>query len=71
LILGNAQYLIALAIMMLIVIAIIAVFTYYITVAQDGNFKNRFLEMALISVGVAILSFVVGTLAKSFLGVDV
>jgi hypothetical protein len=28
------------------------------------------LEMALISIGVAVISFVVGVLAKSFLGVD-
>ena len=71
LLLGNAQYLIALALMMAIVIAIIAVFTYYISVAKDEAFKPRFLEMALISVGVAILSFVVGVLAKHFLGVEV
>ena len=71
LLLGNAQYLIALAIMMAIVVGIIAVFTYYISVAQDGKFKSRFLEMTLISVGVAVLSFVVGALAKHFLGVEV
>lgn len=71
LLLSNAQYLLALAIMMAIVIAIIAAFTYYISVAQDGKFKSRFLEMTLISVGVAVLSFLVGVLAKEFLGVDV
>lgn len=70
LLLNNAQYLLALAIMMAIVIVIIAFFTYYISVAQDGEFKSRFLEMALISVGVAALSFTVGVLAKRFLGVD-
>ena len=69
--LGNAQYLLALGIMMLTVIGIIAVFTYYISVAQDGKFKARFLEMTLISVGVAVLSFAVGALAKHFLGVDI
>ena len=31
---------------------------------------SRFLEMAIISVSVAVLSFVVGILAKKFLGVD-
>lgn len=69
--LSNAQYLLALGIMMLTVIGIIAVFTYYISVAQDGKFKARFLEMSLISVGVAVLSFAVGALAKHFLGVDI
>jgi len=47
------------------------VFTYYTSVAQDQPFKSRFWEMALISVGVAVVSFVVGVLAKKFLGLDI
>ena len=70
LIFGNAQYLLALACMMLIVVLIIAGFTYYTSVAQDQPFKSRFLEMAIISISVAVISFVVGVLAKKFLGVD-
>jgi VIT1/CCC1 family predicted Fe2+/Mn2+ transporter len=68
---SNAQYLLALLAMLAIVIAIIAIFTYYISVAKDEKFTPKFLEMSLISVGVAIISFVVGILAKKFLGVDV
>ena len=64
-------YIPALLCMLAVVILIIAGFTYYTSVAQDQPFKNRFLEMALISVGVAVVSFVVGILAKKFLGVDV
>ena len=64
-------YIPALICMLGIVIAIIAGFTYYTSVAQDQPFKSRFWEMALISVGVAVISFVVGLLAKNFLGVDV
>ena len=64
-------YIPALICMLLIVIAIIAGFTYYTSVAQDQPFRSRFLEMAIISVTVAVLSFVVGLLAKKFLGVDV
>ena len=60
----------ALICMLLMVIAIIAGFTYYTSVAQDQPFKSRFLEMAVISVGVAVLSFIVGILAKKFLGVE-
>lgn len=71
LVLGTTQYILALAFMMLTVIGIIAVFTYYISVAQGENFKSRFSEMSLISVGVAVLSFVVGILAKQFLGVEI
>ena len=61
----------ALLCMLGMVILIIACFTYYTSVAQDQPFKSRFLEMALISVGVAVVSFIVGILAKMFLGVDV
>ena len=60
----------ALLCMLGVVILIIAGFTYYTSVAQDQPFKSRFLEMAVISVSVAVLSFVVGILAKKFLGVD-
>ena len=67
---GAAQYIPALICMLVMVVLIIAGFTYYTSVAQDQPFKNRFLEMALISIGVAVVSFVVGILAKKFLGVD-
>ena len=70
LIFPNAQYILALVCMLVIVILIIAGFTYYTSVAQDQPFKSRFLEMALISVGVAVVSFFVGVAAKKFLGVD-
>lgn len=70
LIFGNAQYMLALACMLVIVILIIAGFTYYTSVAQDQPFKSRFIEMATISISVAILSFLVGKVAKIFLGVD-
>lgn len=70
LLLGTAQYIAALICMLLVVVLIIAGFTYYTSVAQDEPFKSRFTEMALISITVAVLSFVVGILAKKFLGVD-
>ena len=70
LIFPGTQYIPALICMLAVVILIIAGFTYYTSVAQDQPFKNRFLEMALISVSVAVVSFVVGILAKKFLGVD-
>ena len=66
-----SQPLIALAVMIGIIILIIAGFTYYTSVAQDLKFGSRFLEMAGISIGVAVISFVVGILAKLILGVDI
>ena len=70
LILGSSQYILALCCMLAVVVLIIAGFTYYTSVAQDQPFKSRFLEMALISISVAVVSFIVGILAKRFLGVD-
>ena len=70
LIFPTTQYVAALVCMLAVVILIIAGFTYYTSVAQDQPFKSRFLEMALISVGVAVMSFFVGIAAKKFLGVD-
>ena len=71
LIFPETMFIPALLCMLGMVILIIAGFTYYTSVAQNQPFKSRFLEMALISVGVAVVSFVVGILAKMFLGVDV
>ena len=64
------QFIPALLCMLVVVVLIIAGFTYYTSVAQDQPFRSRFLEMALISISVAVVSFVVGILAKKFLGVD-
>lgn len=71
LIFGVNQYIPALACMLLVVVLIIGGFTYYTSVAQDQPFKRRFWEMACISIGVAVMSFAVGVLAKNLLGVEV
>ena len=70
LIFPGTQFIPALLCMLVVVVLIIAGFTYYTSVAQDQPFKSRFLEMAIISISVAVLSFIVGILAKKFLGVD-
>ena len=64
------MYVPALICMLVAVVLIIAGFTYYTSVAQDQSFRPRFLEMAGISITVAVLSFGVGILAKTFLGID-
>lgn len=70
LLLPAGSYIPALICMLAVVILIIGGFTYYTSVAQDRPFKSRFLEMAGISITVAVVSFIVGILAKQFLGVD-
>ena len=52
-------------------ILIIALFNYYISVAKDEPFRTRFFEMAGLSLGVAAISFLIGFLMRTFLGVDV
>ena len=68
---STTQYIAALICMLAVVVLIIAGFTYYTSVAQDQSFGKRFLEMAGISIAVAVISFFVGILAKQFLGVDI
>lgn len=71
LVLDNSKFMFALFSMLLIVILIIAGFTYFISVVKGEKFKPKFLEMTIISVSVAVLSFFVGILAKHFLGVEI
>jgi len=52
-------------------ILIIALFTYYLSVARDEPFRRRFLEMAGLSLSVAAFSFLVGFLLRTFLGIEV
>ena len=65
-----SNYIYSLIATVLIAITIIFIFNFYISVANDYNFKKRFLEMAIISIGVASLSFVIGYLVKTFLGFE-
>ena len=52
-------------------VLVIAMFTFYVSVAQDILFRSRFAEMAVVSLGIAALSFGIGFLVRIFLGVDV
>jgi VIT1/CCC1 family predicted Fe2+/Mn2+ transporter len=52
-------------------VLIIGFFNYYVSVAKDVPFRRRFLEMSGLSLGVAALSFFIGFLIRTFLGVDV
>lgn len=50
---------------------IILFFSFYLSVTKDFSFKRRFLHMALIGFGVAILAFGIGFLVREFLGVEI
>lgn len=70
LIFPNEMYAYALVVMLLIVVSIIILFNLYISIAQNKPFLPNFLTMATISLGVAFIAFIIGLLAKRFLGVD-
>jgi VIT1/CCC1 family predicted Fe2+/Mn2+ transporter len=55
-----SNLLIALTVMLASAVIIIFVFTFYIAVAKGLDFRKRFLEMVVISMGVAALSFLIG-----------
>ena len=65
------SYLIAIAMTLVNAILVIAVFNYYISIAKDLSFKKRFLEMATISLGVAVFSFIIGNIIGRVLGIDI
>jgi VIT1/CCC1 family predicted Fe2+/Mn2+ transporter len=62
---------IALAVMIINVILIILVFNFYISVAQNLSFKKRFSEMAILSIGIAAVSFGIGFLMRQVFGIDI
>lgn len=63
--------LICLALTLIDSILIIAAFNFYISTAMSRPFRRQFLEMAAVSLGVALFSFGLGYLVRAFLGVDV
>ena len=66
-----SNYLVALVSTLVIAVLIIFFFNYYIAVAKDYSFKRRFTEMAVLSLGVAFISFVIGYLIRVTLGVEI
>jgi len=66
-----ANYFVSLGITMATAVLIILLFNYYVSVAQDLDFKSRFFEMAGLSLGIAAFSFGVGYLVRIVLGVEV
>jgi VIT1/CCC1 family predicted Fe2+/Mn2+ transporter len=52
-------------------LVVICLFTFYISVARDLSFKKRFLEMAGLSLTIAVISFFIGLAVRKVFGVDV
>jgi VIT1/CCC1 family predicted Fe2+/Mn2+ transporter len=60
-----------LGLVIMVALSVILVFTYYISVAKELNFKKRFLEMAGISLGVAAINFIIGLIIRKVFGIEV
>lgn len=65
------NYFVSLGVTVLIAITIIAIFNYYLAVAKRENFRKRFTEMAVISIGVAAISFIIGFVVKKYFGLEI
>tara|TARA_Y100000746_G_scaffold125975_1_gene107802 strand:+ start:62 stop:679 length:618 start_codon:yes stop_codon:yes gene_type:complete len=59
----------ALAITFIIGILIIALFNFYVSIAQDKSFNGRFVEMVLILSIVTIISFSIGLILRESFGI--
>lgn len=61
----------ALGVSLVLSVLVIGVFTYYSAVTQDSCFRKRFLEMVLISLGIAAFSFGLGVVVRTAFGIEV
>ncbi|MCL7385003.1 MAG: VIT1/CCC1 transporter family protein [Thaumarchaeota archaeon] len=52
-------------------IIVIFLFTFYVSVAKGLPFRRRFLEMTVISLGIAGLTFTIGFFVRTFLNVEI
>lgn len=66
-----ATYILDLIIALIVGVVIIAGFNYYISVAKDEPFRERFAEMAILSLSVAAVSFGIGYLIRLWLGIEI
>lgn len=71
LIFPDTMYVYALLTMLAVVIFIIFIFNYYIYIAKGEPLIKNFVTMASLSLTVAFIAFIIGLLAKRFLGIDI
>lgn len=66
-----SNYYACLAVSLTIAVLIIAAFNYYVAVAKGEPFRHRFVEMAGLSLSIAVLSFGVGYLLRMLFGIEI
>ncbi len=67
----TANYFLSLVLTLIIGVIIILTFNFYLAVAKDWPFWSRFLEMTVLSLAVASLSFIIGYFLRLFLEVEI
>ena len=65
-----SSYHLALSVAILDALLIILVFTFFVSVVKDVSFRKTWAEMVFISLGVALVSFVIGWAARMVLKVE-
>jgi Uncharacterized membrane protein len=63
------EYMLALLFTVIIAVFVIFIFSYYMAVAKEISFKQRFWEMVFVSLGVAALTFFIGFIVKNYIGI--
>jgi len=66
-----ANYYVALGVTLLDAVLIILIFTFFVSIVKDLSFRKMFLEILLISLGVAGASYVIGWITRSVLNVGI
>lgn len=66
-----SYYLHALSVTLLTVIFITVIFNIFVSVVREVSFKKSLTEMLIISGGVSIISFIIGTLVRNYFGIEV
>jgi VIT1/CCC1 family predicted Fe2+/Mn2+ transporter len=68
-ILPAQSYIPALILTVVIAVAVIFIFSFYMSVAKEIRFSQRFWEMVIVSLGVAVLTFFIGFIVKTYFGI--
>ncbi len=65
------SYYLALGVTISAVFFVVLFFTFFVSVVKDQPFRGLFLEMISISIGVAVISFIIGLATRKILGIEV
>ena len=60
-----------LTLVILLSLLLIVIFNFYIAVAKEADFRRRFLEMAGVGLGVAVINFIIGLVIRSVFRIEI